>query len=157
MNLKTNYKNDKFAGLRKYKMTEDHEGLVTLEDKTNYTEVGDIFSAEDINATNKAVLENNVDIILMKGIKRIVIPASGWSDKAPYVQSVSALGAQENISLIIGGPYLGDEPGIETVRARKKAFGYVDRVVSGNGIVTLYCYGSKPAVDFEILVKGSGE
>ena len=35
MNLKTNFKNDKFSGLRKYKMTTDAStGLTTLEDKT---------------------------------------------------------------------------------------------------------------------------
>ena len=45
MNLKTNFKNDKFSGLRKYKMTTDAStGLTTLEDKTEYQEIGDIFS-----------------------------------------------------------------------------------------------------------------
>lgn len=156
MNLKTNYKNDKFAGLRKYKMTTDTSGLISLEDKTDYAEIGDIFSADDINATNKAVLQNNSEIILIKGTKKITVPASGWSNLAPYTQSIGAPGTQDDISLIIGGPYLGDNPNIETVRARKKAFGYVDRVVSGNGIITLYCYGSKPAVDFDIFVKGAG-
>ena len=43
MNLKTNFKNDKFSGLRKYKMTTDAStGLTTLEDKTEYQEIGDI-------------------------------------------------------------------------------------------------------------------
>ena len=41
-------------------------------------------------------------------------------------------------------------------RERKKAFGYVDSAESRNGVVTLYCYGSKPSTDFQILVKGAG-
>lgn len=72
MNLKTNFKNDKFSGLRKYKMTTDTStGLTTLEDKTEYQEIGDIFSADDINETNKAVLQNNSEIQDIKGIKKL--------------------------------------------------------------------------------------
>lgn len=56
MSLKTDYKNDKFSGMRKYKIETDSEtGLSTLDDKTEYVEVGDIFSADDINNTNKAI------------------------------------------------------------------------------------------------------
>ena len=76
MNLKTNFKNDKFSGLRKYKMTTDTStGLTTLEDKTEYQEIGDIFSADDINETNKAVLQNNSEIQDIKGIKKIMVPS----------------------------------------------------------------------------------
>ena len=47
MSLKTDYKNDKFSGMRKYKIETDSEtGLSTLDDKTEYVEVGDIFSAD---------------------------------------------------------------------------------------------------------------
>lgn len=158
MNLKTNFKNDKFSGLRKYKMTTDAlTGLTTLEDKTEYQEIGDIFSADDINETNKAVLQNNSEIENIKGIKRIMVPLTNWSTSVPYTQTVSVPGAKEETGLIIGGPYLGDDPTASVARERKKAFGYVDRTESGNGIVTLYCYGSKPSSDFEILVKGAGD
>ncbi|ENZ36704.1 hypothetical protein ACP5WH_24645 [Enterocloster bolteae] len=157
MNLKTNFKNDKFSGLRKYKMTTDAStGLTTLEDKTEYQEIGDIFTADDINETNKAVLQNNSEIENIKGIKRIMVPSENWSTSVPYSQTVSVPGAKENIGLIIGGPYLGDKPSASVARERKKAFGYVDSAESGNGVVTLYCYGSKPSTDFQILVKGAG-
>ena len=58
MSLKTNYKDDKFAGKRIYKMDTLEGGLVTLEDQTQYQEEGDIFSAADINATNTAINTN---------------------------------------------------------------------------------------------------
>ena len=158
MNLKTNFKNDKFSGLRKYKMVTDAStGLITLEDKTEYQEIGDIFSADYINETNKAVLQNNSEIEDIKGIKRIMVPYANWSTSVPYSQSIGVPGAKKDTGLIIGGPYLGDNPTASVARERKKAFGYVDRAESGNGIVTLYCYGSKPSSDFQILVKGAGD
>ena len=41
MSLKTDYKNDKFSGMRKYKIETDSEtGLSTLDDKTENVEVG---------------------------------------------------------------------------------------------------------------------
>ena len=145
MNLKTNFKNDKFSGLRKYKMTTDAStGLTTLEDKTEYQEIGDIFTADDINETNKAVLQNNSEIEDIKGIKRIMVLSENWSTSVPYSQTVGVPGAKENIGLIIGGPYLGDKPSASVARERKKAFGYVDSAESRNGVVTLNCYGSKP-------------
>ena len=38
--LKTDYKDDLFEGERKYKMTTDTEGKVTLKDATTYTQKG---------------------------------------------------------------------------------------------------------------------
>ena len=52
MSLKTNYKDDKFAGKRLYKITSQDDGIVTLDDVTHYAETGDIFSAQDMNDTN---------------------------------------------------------------------------------------------------------
>ena len=59
MSLKTNYKDDKFAGKRLYKITSQDDGIVTLDDVTQYAETGDIFSAQDMNDTNEAV--NRID------------------------------------------------------------------------------------------------
>ena len=60
-----------FPDYEKYKMTTDAStGLTTLEDKTEYQEIGDIFTADDINETNKAVLQNNSEIEDIKGIKK---------------------------------------------------------------------------------------
>lgn len=55
MSLKTNYKNDKFSGMRKYRVTNNSDETISLEDVTEYQEIGDIFNADDINATNAAV------------------------------------------------------------------------------------------------------
>ena len=57
MSLKTNYKNDVFSGNRKYNLINNSDGTVSLEDVTEYQQVGDIFNADDINSTNAKVNE----------------------------------------------------------------------------------------------------
>lgn len=80
MSLKTDYKNDKFSGMRKYKIETDSEtGLSTLDDKTEYVEVGDIFSADDINNTNKAINKIEGTVNDMIGAIRLDFPKTGWS------------------------------------------------------------------------------
>ena len=57
MSLKIDYKNDIFAGKRKYQITNNADGTVSLDDVTDYVQEGDILSADDVNAINKAVNE----------------------------------------------------------------------------------------------------
>ena len=56
MALKTNYKDDVFTGKRKYRITNNDDGTVSLDDVTVYTQQGDIFGAADINAINKEII-----------------------------------------------------------------------------------------------------
>ena len=62
MSLKTDYKDDvlsvDMAGKRRYQMTENTDGTVSLEDESTYTQEGDMFGAADINATNVQVNKN---------------------------------------------------------------------------------------------------
>ena len=55
----TNFKDDildkKMGGRRRYRMTTNSDGTVTLEDVTTYTQIGGEFKAANINATNKAI------------------------------------------------------------------------------------------------------
>ena len=55
MALKTNYKDDIYEGNRKYNQVSNSDGTISLVDQTNYTQEGDPFKAEDINATNMAI------------------------------------------------------------------------------------------------------
>lgn len=54
MALKTDYKDDGFAGNRKYRMITNADGTMSFEDVTPYDPVGDSFGAKDINDTNKS-------------------------------------------------------------------------------------------------------
>lgn len=168
MNLKVDYKNDKFSGKRKYVLTENPDKTISLDDVTQYQETGDIFSADDINLTNKAVNENhsqitenekkikssNEEIEKIKKIRYATLNAASWSASSPFTQTVVVNGITEADSPIIGGPDLKDNPSPEVVKNRNKAFGCIDRVVSGGDYITAYCFNSKPTVDFSIIVKG---
>ena len=50
MSLKENYKNDIFEGRRKYRLIQNSDETISLDDVTQYIQVGDVFSDEDINA-----------------------------------------------------------------------------------------------------------
>lgn len=165
MSLKTTYKDDKFSGRRKYQMIENDDGTISLDDVTDYVEEGDVFSSHDINTTNKAVndadekIETNAketerQIAGLKAQRIIKVPAQNWSQSIPYSQKIAVAGITSKDSPAIGGPWMGDLPSAEIAKNRKKAFGYVDRAESGEGTITLYCYGSRPAVDFAIMIKG---
>ena len=58
MALKTDYKDYEFQQgetLRRYRMIENDDGTISLEDVTQYEVIGDDYSANDANATNAEV------------------------------------------------------------------------------------------------------
>lgn len=66
MALKENYKDDildvSVNTKRKYRMTENADGTISLDDETVYTQEGDSFGASDMNATNGKVNALETDI-----------------------------------------------------------------------------------------------
>lgn len=65
MALKENYKDDildvSVNTKRKYRMTENQDGTVSLEDETVYTQEGDSFGASDLNAMAHAINNTSSD------------------------------------------------------------------------------------------------
>ena len=61
--LKTTYQDDvldtSVNEKRKYNMIQNADGTVSFEDVTTYSQIGDIFGAADINATNAKINEVN--------------------------------------------------------------------------------------------------
>ncbi len=55
MALKTDYKNAIFSGNRKYHITENEDGTVSLTDVTQYIQKGDKFGARDVNEIGDAI------------------------------------------------------------------------------------------------------
>ena len=153
--LKTNYKNDLYTGKRIYKLTniDTAAGTVNLDDVTKYQEVGDIYSAADINTTNIAVNEINVAVEKLNSGQILHIPASGWSNAAPYSQTILVPGSKVDDSPIVG-LYISDPTAAVTVKNQTKSFGFLDKIVFGKGTATLYCSNRKPATDFSLMVKG---
>lgn len=84
--LKTDYKDAMYDGLRRWQQEPNEDGTVTMIDKTPYTQKGDRFGGNDINATN-------TEVNRMQAVITVALKASVWTGSAaPYVQTVNAPG-----------------------------------------------------------------
>ena len=146
--LKTDYRDDEFDGNRKYKISDIGEGLSSIEDKTTYLQEGDMFGAEDINATNRAVN-------LLNHTTEVTLTATGWTGSAaPYSQTVEVAGATEEMEAILVNA-LSPGANLDTQKAYTKAFGIISSGTAelGNGTATFKVY-KKPATDCTVGLKG---
>ena len=146
MALKTNYKDDVFEGNRKYTLTQGGDGKYEIIDSTHYTVQGDLFGANDINATNSAVNA-------LQGLKQVLVDVSKWSNTAPYMQEIDVQGITSADAPTVGLYLLGNELA-DTVKAMNKAFAMVDFAETLNGKIRVKCFIKKPAVSFWIGLKG---
>lgn len=93
------------------------------------------------------------DLEKMNRVTEVTLTAAGWSSSAPYTQAVNISGMVESdrptVSL-----YLPDGITAADVDLQSKAYDCINRAVSGNGNIKVYCYKKKPAVDFQIQMKG---
>jgi hypothetical protein len=147
MALKADYKDDMFAGDRKYRMAQNTDGTVKIEDVTTYTQNGDKFGANDINATNKAI--NG-----LMSTKEFVLPAAKWSSTAPYTQEVTVAGVTASDTPIISlntAPHLNDAAYVKNM---KKQCSYIDYIETLDGKIKAYCLNKKPSIDIPCMLKG---
>ena len=86
-------------------------------------------------------------------VRYVKVLKDKWSSVAPYTQKIDVVGITEEDNPVYD-LYIKDEVNAETGASLKEAYGYLDRLKTGNGSVTLYCYSDKPTVDFEIKLKG---
>jgi len=148
MALKTDYKDDGFAGNRKYRMITNADGTMSFEDVTPYDPVGDSFGAKDINDTNKAI--NRLD-----HVTEVSLTAAGWTGSAvPYTQTVTVAGATADMEAMVVSA-LADGATGAVQEAYNKAFGIVVSGTAslGNGTATFKVY-KKPTTDIKIGLKG---
>ena len=54
-NLRTNYKNDVYSGSRKYRVTNNSDGTISLTDVTSYSQRGDTYGAAQLDEINDIV------------------------------------------------------------------------------------------------------
>lgn len=146
MELKTDYKDAMFDGQRRYRLIPNEDGTYSLPDETTYTQKGDRFGANDINATNRAI--NQISHVTV-----VTLAAAGWSSSSPYTQTVEVPDITETDRPIVS-LYLPDGITASNVKLQSKAYGCVDRAVTGAGNITVYCYNKKPTVDFQVQLKG---
>lgn len=146
--LKTDYKEDVFEGNRKYKLISNQDGTTEIVDETAYTQEGDPFGANDINATNAAV--NRQEHVAL-----ITLTADAWTgDEAPYEQTVAVDGvtAEDNPMLVSA---LEDGADLATQKAYSKAFGILasGTGTTADGSVTFKVY-KKPTTDITAGLRG---
>lgn len=146
--LKTDYKEDVFEGNRKYKLISNQDGTTEIVDETAYTQEGDPFGANDINATNAAI--NRQDHVTL-----ITLTAAKWiGDAAPYEQTVAVDGvtAEDNPMLVSA---LEDGADLATQKAYSKAFGILasGTGTTADGSVTFKVY-KKPTTDITAGLRG---
>ena len=82
--------------------------------------------------------------------KACTFTADGWNDTVPYTQTVAVEGITEllnpRIDLIVSD-------NVATGKKEEVAFSYFTRVTTGDGILTAYCYETKPDVDLNIMIE----
>lgn len=77
----------------------------------------------------------------------VVLPASGWSDAAPYTQTIAVEGI-----LAADRPHYGVVYS-DNWETEKEAFSAVDELDTADGSVTFTCFEDKPSVDLTIQME----
>lgn len=160
MSLKTNYKNDMFAGNRKYHLTDNHDGTWNIEDVTQYAVTGDVFNGDDINTTNKAVnmhdtkladMEQGIDSLAK--VQDIPLPLDCWSTQAPYKQTAAVSGMKSTDAPIPGIIY----PAGMTADQKQmidKCSDMITNIETFDGYLEVTCGFSRPTINLTIGLKG---
>ena len=73
-----------------------------------------------------------------------------WSNIVPYTQTVAVEGITESLNPRID-IIISDN--VVTGKKEEMAFSYVTKVTTGDGILTAYCYETKPDIDLNIMIE----
>ena len=82
--------------------------------------------------------------------KTCTFTADGWNDVVPYTQTVAVEGITESLNPRID---LIVSDNVATGKKEEIAFSYFTRVTTGEGILTAYCYETKPDVNLNIMIE----
>lgn len=125
--LKTDYKDDVLDVLvnekRKWIITENGDGTVTIEDATTYSQTGDIFGSADLNAITLAVNEcfqsvSNGKTLLASAItdKRVATDATAtFSQMAENISKIVLGSGNATKTDVLSGKTFTNDDGIEYV------------------------------------------
>lgn len=82
--------------------------------------------------------------------KSITILASGWSDSAPYTQTVSVEDITVNDAPHISPIYSDD---LAIAISQKEAWGMVSRAKTDDNAITFICFEDKPTADIDVQIE----
>lgn len=103
---------------------------------------------KNLDVPSNADIEELRESMLKKAAYDVSLPASGWSDSAPYSQVVSVSGI-----LASDTPFVDlnmSNATTDTAADMQEAFAMIGRIVTADGKITAYCYDSKPAADLPL-------
>lgn len=103
---------------------------------------------EEKNAASKGYVDTKVAGIHLAA--EVTLTAAGWSEAAPYTQTVNVDGILASDRAHWGVVYSGDA---DAKLAQKEAFTMVDDLDSADGQVTFTCFEEKPEVDLTVQLE----
>lgn len=109
-----------------------------------------LIGEEDTNV----IAEGKVDINTDCAVLYATLPASGWSDTAPYTQTVTVTSISADNMPIVDLKYSDTEDNWDS---EEKAFACLTKITTANGSITAVCRKEKPIVDFTIQMRVSGD
>lgn len=80
----------------------------------------------------------------------VSLPASGWSEAAPFTQSMAVSGLLGTDTPVFGAVYAGEPDG---KLAQKEAFALVDELEVSEGNAVFSCFEDRPTVDLTIQME----
>ena len=82
--------------------------------------------------------------------KTCTFTADGWSSVVPYTQTIAVEGITEDLNPRID---LIVSDNVVTGKKEEIAFSCCTKVTTGDGILTAYCYETKPDIDLNIMIE----
>jgi len=165
-NLLNQYPDLKDALFTPERWNELRDGLIAVQRlfKTDVvammTEMTQVTIGIDNNATGSGANTNAYSVAKVNEllntittVKTTRFTAAGWTSTLPYMQTVNVAGITSSDRAVVS-IYIPIGTTVDNVRLQNKAYGRMDIIDSGNGTVTAYCCSKKPAVDFQIQIKG---
>lgn len=148
--LNTAYQDSVWEGLRKFSLTNNTDGSISLTDVTEYEVEGSFFGATDANATNRQV--NGIT-----GGKAVTLSVSGWSSGTTTIDGV-AYYTYVLSGLTIYTPYpdvMIGASGTLPTSAEETAFSAIQYAYANEsgGTITFYAV-SKPTAAVPVVIKG---
>lgn len=109
-----------------------------------------LIGEEDTNV----IAEGKVDINTDCAVLYTTLLASGWSNTAPYTQTVTVTSISADNMPIVDLKYSDIEDNWDS---EEKAFACLTKITTANGSITAVCRKEKPTVDFTIQMRVSGD
>ena len=124
------------------------------DDTVNWMNIIDISvsNADTLDGFHADYFATAEELSRANAVVNVTFVSSGWSNSAPYTQTVDVEGITANDAPI---PFFINDGVDETEsKAKMKSYGFVTYFDSGNGTITATCKYKKPEATFTVGMKG---